>query len=36
LEAFFNGLMALEHGWLRHGPGLPFGSSVLTVAVKSA
>ncbi len=36
LEAAFNGLMALEHGWRRLGPSLPFGSSVLTVARKSA
>lgn len=36
LEAAFNGLMALERGWLRLGAGLPFGSSVLTVARKSA
>jgi SAM-dependent methyltransferase len=36
LEAAFNGLMALEHGWLRLGAGLPCGSSVLTVARKSA
>ena len=34
LEAAFNGLMAMEHGWLGLGPNLPFGSSVLTVAVK--
>jgi SAM-dependent methyltransferase len=35
LEAIFNGLMALEHGWLDRGGRLPFGSSVLTVARKS-
>lgn len=35
LEAFFNGLMALEHGWLGLGGWLPFGTSVLTVARKS-
>lgn len=34
LEAFFNGLMALEHGWLGLGGRLPFGNSVLTVARK--
>ena len=36
LEAVFNGLMAVERGWLRLGAGLPFGSSVLTVARKAA
>ncbi len=35
LEAAFNGLMAMEHGWLGLGGQMPFGSSVLTVAVKS-
>ncbi len=34
LEAFFNGLMALEHVWLSLGASLPFGNSVLTVARK--
>jgi SAM-dependent methyltransferase len=34
LETVFNGLMALEHGWLGLGGWLPFGSSVLTVARK--
>jgi SAM-dependent methyltransferase len=34
LEAAFNGAMALERGWLGWGARLPFGSSVLTVAVK--
>jgi SAM-dependent methyltransferase len=36
LEAAFNGLMALEHAWLRGGGWLPCGSSVLTVAQKSS
>ena len=35
VEAGFNALMALEHAWLGLGAGLPFGSSVLTVARKS-
>jgi SAM-dependent methyltransferase len=35
VEAFFNGLMALEHGWLGLGAPLPFGNSVLTAARKS-
>jgi len=35
LEAAFNGLMALEHGWLGLGLPLPFGNSVLTAARKS-
>ncbi len=35
LEAFFNGLMALEQAWLSLGASLPFGNSVLTVARKS-
>ena len=35
LEAGFNGLMALEHAWLGRGGRLPFGNSVLTVAIKS-
>lgn len=35
LEAGFNGLMAVEHAWLRLGALLPFGNSVLTVARKS-
>jgi ubiquinone/menaquinone biosynthesis C-methylase UbiE len=35
VEAFFRGLMALEHGWLGLGAPLPFGNSVLTVARKS-
>ena len=35
VEAFFNGLMALEHAWLGRGAPLPFGNSVLTVARKS-
>jgi ubiquinone/menaquinone biosynthesis C-methylase UbiE len=34
VEAFFNGLMAVEHGWLSLGGQLPFGTSVLTVARK--
>jgi SAM-dependent methyltransferase len=34
VEAGFNALMALEHGWLGLGGRLPFGSSVLTVARK--
>lgn len=34
VEAGFNALMALEHGWLGLGGRLPFGSSVLTVAQK--
>lgn len=34
LEAVFNGLMCVEHGWLRAGFRLPFGNSVLTVAQK--
>lgn len=34
LEAAFNGLMALEQGWLGMGGRLPFGSSVLTVGRK--
>lgn len=36
LEAVFNGMMALEHGWLALGGRLPFGNSVLTVARKSS
>ncbi|HKB56712.1 MAG TPA: class I SAM-dependent methyltransferase [Lacunisphaera sp.] len=35
VEAGFNALMALEHGWLGLGGRLPFGNSVLTVARKS-
>lgn len=35
VEAGFNALMAVEHGWLGAGGSLPFGSSVLTVALKS-
>ena len=35
IEAAFNGLMALEHGWLSCGGRMPFGSSVLTVARKA-
>lgn len=35
VEAFFNGLMALEHAWLACGGRMPFGSSVLTVARKA-
>lgn len=34
VEACFNGLMAIEHGWLSLGGRLPFGTSVLTVAGK--
>jgi ubiquinone/menaquinone biosynthesis C-methylase UbiE len=34
VEAFFNGLMALEQAWLSLGVSLPFGNSVLTVARK--
>ncbi len=34
VEALFNGMMAMEHGWLASGGRLPFGSSVLTVARK--
>ncbi len=34
VEAFFNGLMALEQAWLSWGVSLPFGNSVLTVARK--
>jgi SAM-dependent methyltransferase len=34
VEAAFNGLMSLEHGWLRAGFHMPFGNSVLTVAQK--
>jgi len=34
VEAFFNGLMAIEHGWISLGGRLPFGTSVLTVARK--
>ena len=34
VEAAFNGLMAVEHGWLRAGFRMPFGNSVLTVAQK--
>jgi SAM-dependent methyltransferase len=34
VEAFFNGLMAIEHGWFSLGGRLPFGTSVLTVAKK--
>ena len=34
LETLFNDLMAVEHGWLGQGGGLPFGNSVLTVARK--
>ena len=34
VETVFNGLMALERGWLSAGGRLPFGSSVLTVARK--
>lgn len=34
VEAFFDGLMGMEHGWLALGGRLPFGSSVLTVARK--
>lgn len=34
VELAFNGLMAVEHGWLRAGFQLPFGNSVLTVAQK--
>jgi SAM-dependent methyltransferase len=36
VEAGFNGLMALEHGWQAAGLRLPFGSSVLTVGQKPA
>lgn len=36
VESVFNGLMAVEHAWLRSGGRLPFGSSVLTVARKSS
>jgi len=36
VEAAFNAMMALEHGWLAAGGRLPFGSSVLTVARKPA
>lgn len=35
VEAAFNALMAAEHAWFGLGAGLPFGSSVLTVARKS-
>jgi len=34
VESVFNGLMAVEHGWLRAGFWMPFGNSVLTVAQK--
>ena len=34
VEFFFNGLMAIERGWLSLGGTLPFGTSVLTVARK--
>ncbi|HEY4248764.1 MAG TPA: class I SAM-dependent methyltransferase [Lacunisphaera sp.] len=34
VEAAFNGVMAVEHGWLRAGFRMPFGNSVLTVAQK--
>ncbi len=34
VEAAFNGLMAVEHGWLRAGFRMAFGNSVLTVAQK--
>ena len=34
LEALCNGAMALERAWLRRVGGLPFGTSVLTVARK--
>lgn len=34
VEAFFNGLMSIEHAWLSLGGQLPFGTSVLTVARK--
>lgn len=34
IEAGFNALMGLEHGWLSWVGRLPFGSSVLTVAKK--
>ncbi len=34
MEAFFNALMAAEHGWLGRGGSLPAGNSVLTVARK--
>jgi len=35
VEAMFNGLMAVEHGWLGAGGRLPAGSSVLTVGRKT-
>jgi len=34
VEAFFNGMMAIEHGWFSIGGSLPFGTSILTVAKK--
>ena len=35
-ERVLNGIMQLEHGWLRGGGRMPFGNSVLTVARKVA
>ncbi|MEO9112872.1 MAG: class I SAM-dependent methyltransferase [Lacunisphaera sp.] len=35
MEAAFNGMMAVEHGWLRTGFRMPFGNSVLTVGQKA-
>lgn len=34
LEAMFNAMMAIEHGWLQAGGRLPFGSTVLVVGRK--
>ena len=34
LEAIFNGMMAIEQGWLQVGGRLPYGSTVLVVARK--